>query len=72
MKPGQEVKVRILEIDRNARRVSLSVRRATEAPPPSPEQLAAMEAVKKKKEQRDKKRSQLKGGLDFDFWNKKL
>ena len=21
---------------------------------------------------RDKKRSQLKGGLDFDFWNKKL
>jgi small subunit ribosomal protein S1 len=72
VKPGQEVRVRILEIDRNARRVSLSVRRAIEAPPPSPEQVAAMEAAKKKKEARDKKRSQLKGGLDFDFWNKKL
>ena len=29
LKPGQEVQVRILEIDTNARRVSLSIRRAT-------------------------------------------
>jgi small subunit ribosomal protein S1 len=71
VKPGQEVRVRILEIDKDARRVSLSVRRAIEAPPPSPEQLAAIEAQKKKKAEREKKRAELKGGLDFDFWNKK-
>ncbi|MEZ0264188.1 MAG: S1 RNA-binding domain-containing protein [Phycisphaerae bacterium] len=72
VQPGQEVRVRILEIDRNARRVSLSIKRAVEAPPPTPEQLAAQEAAKKKKVDRDKKRSNLKGGLDFNFWNKKL
>jgi len=75
VKPGQEVKVRILEVDNQARRVSLSIRRAIEIappPPPTPEQLAAREAEKKKKAARDKKRSELKGGLDFDFWNKKL
>jgi len=72
VKPGQEVRVRILEIDRNARRVGLSIKRAIEVPPPSPEQLAAIEANKKKKDERDKKRSNLKGGLDFNYWNKKL
>jgi small subunit ribosomal protein S1 len=72
VKPGQEVRVRILEVDKEARRVSLSIRRAIEAPPPSPEQLAQIEAQKKKKADREKKRGELKGGLDFDFWNKKL
>jgi small subunit ribosomal protein S1 len=72
VQPGQEVRVRILEVDKDARRVSLSIRRAIEAPPPSPEQLAAVEAQKKKKADREKKRGELKGGLDFDFWNKKL
>jgi small subunit ribosomal protein S1 len=72
VKPGQEVRVRILEVDKEARRVSLSIRRAIEAPPPSPEQLAQIEAQKKKKAEREKKRGELKGGLDFDFWNKKL
>jgi small subunit ribosomal protein S1 len=75
VKPGQEVKVRILEVDKEARRVSLSIRRAIEIappPPPTPEQLAAQEAAKKQKAAKEKKRSELKGGLDFDFWNKKL
>jgi small subunit ribosomal protein S1 len=72
VQPGQEVRVRILEVDKEARRVSLSIRRAIEAPPPSPEQLAAAEAQKKKKVEREKKRGELKGGLVFDFWNKKL
>lgn len=62
VKPNQEVKVRILEIDKDKRRIALSMRRAEEpaAPvaPPSPADL-------KKKEARDKKRSQLRGGLDF-------
>jgi small subunit ribosomal protein S1 len=75
VKPGQEVKVRILEVDKEARRISLSIRRAIEAPPPkplTPEQLAAIEAEKKKKAAKEKKRAELKGGLDFDYWNKKL
>jgi small subunit ribosomal protein S1 len=75
VKPGQDVKVRILEVDKEARRISLSIRRAIEAPPPkplSPEQLAAIEAEKKKKAAKEKKRAELKGGLDFDYWNKKL
>jgi ribosomal protein S1 len=75
VKPGQEVKVRILEVDNQARRVSLSIRRAIEIappPPPTPEQLAAQEAAKKQNAAKVKKRSELKGGLDFDFWNKKL
>lgn len=75
VKPNQEVKVRILEVDKEARRISLSVRRAIEPPAPkplTPEQIAAQEAAKKKKAERDKKRSELKGGLDFDYWNKKL
>ncbi len=72
VQPGQEVKVKVLEIDRNSRRVSLSIKRAILPPPPTPEQLAAVEAAKKKKDERDAKRGRLKGGLDFDFWNKKL
>mgnify|MGYP005854092861 CR=1 FL=1 len=64
VKPGQEVKARVLEIDREKRRIALSIRRAEEpaAPPPppptSPEQIAKQAA-------RQKKRSQLRGGLDF-------
>jgi small subunit ribosomal protein S1 len=61
VKPGQEVKVRILEIDKDKRRISLSLRRAEEVAvpvaPPTPVDL-------KKKEAKEKKRAQLRGGLD--------
>jgi len=56
VKPGQSVNVRILEIDRENRRISLSLKRAvgaittetTAAPPP-----------------KKKKRPDLRGGLDL-------
>jgi len=62
VKPGQDVKVRILEIDKDARRVSLSLRRATEpAPVAAGTAAAAAPAAPVKK----KKRPELRGGLDF-------
>ena len=62
VQPGQDVQVRILEIDKENRRISLSIRKAAEpapalAPPPVPVGKAA--APKKKK--------QLKGGLDWNW-----
>jgi small subunit ribosomal protein S1 len=62
VKPGQEVKVRVLEIDKDARRVSLSLRRATEpqAIAPTGTTVPASAAPAKKK-----KRPELRGGLDF-------
>jgi ribosomal protein S1 len=63
VKPGQDVKVRVLEIDKDARRVSLSLRRATEtaAAATSATTTAATPAAPAKK----KKRPELRGGLDF-------
>ncbi len=57
VKQGDSVQVRILEIDKEARRVSLSLKRATEAAPTTP---AASQSAPSKK-----KRPQLRGGLDF-------
>jgi len=59
VKPGQEVRVRVLEVDKEKRRIALSIRRAEEpvhavAPTgPAPEPA------------RKKKRPVLRGGLDF-------
>ncbi|HTW95185.1 MAG TPA: S1 RNA-binding domain-containing protein, partial [Tepidisphaeraceae bacterium] len=54
VKPGQEVRVRILEINSEARRISLSIRQAGPAPAATPPT-----------EQKKKKRPELRGGLDF-------
>ena len=73
--PGRRSKCASSKWTRRPAGSRLSIRRAIEIappPPPSPEQLAAREAEKKKKAAREKKRGELKGGLDFDFWNKKL
>lgn len=59
VKQGEEVRVRIKEIDREARRISLSIRGAAEKPA-APEPVAVPAASQKKK-----KRPQLRGGLDF-------
>lgn len=63
VKFGDRVKVRVLEIDKDAKRISLSIKRAADAMistvPTTPSA-----APKKRKEP-------LRGGLDFDFWNKK-
>jgi small subunit ribosomal protein S1 len=62
VKPGQEVSVRVLEIDKDARRVSLSLKRAVEsAPVATTGTTAAAPAAPLKK----KKRPELRGGLDF-------
>jgi small subunit ribosomal protein S1 len=59
VKPGQDVQVRVLEIDKEARRISLSIRRATE-PTPVAAPVPATSAKKKKK-------SELRGGLDWNW-----
>ena len=55
--------VRVLEVDKDARRVSLSLKRAVETPPPVATTGAATApaAAPAKK----KKRPELRGGLDF-------
>lgn len=57
LKPGQDVKVRIIDIDKDARRMSLSLKRAYETEVPT---TAATTSTQPKK-----KRPQLRGGLDF-------
>jgi len=60
VKPGDEVRVKVLELDKEKRRIALSIRRAAEAMPAATSASApAPEPAKKKK------RPQLRGGLDF-------
>jgi small subunit ribosomal protein S1 len=58
VKPGETVQVRVLEIDKEARRISLSMKRAAEAVATTT--TAASQALQPKK-----KRPRLRGGLDF-------
>src|SRR5947209_6740034 len=69
VKPGQEVQVRVLELDKDARRASLSIRRATEPQRSAGATIetagtaaAAATAAKPKK-----KRPELRGGLDWNW-----
>jgi small subunit ribosomal protein S1 len=61
--PGQEVKVRVLEVDKESRRVSLSIRRAAEPEKPAAAAPEAAPATPAKK----KKRPELRGGLDWNW-----
>ncbi|HEY8751840.1 MAG TPA: S1 RNA-binding domain-containing protein [Tepidisphaeraceae bacterium] len=61
VKPGDEVQVRILEIDKDARRISLSIRRASEPTPVAAAPAPVAETGKKKK------RPELRGGLDWNW-----
>jgi small subunit ribosomal protein S1 len=70
VKPGQEVKVRVLEVDPEARRMSLSIRRAAEpAPAPAGATAGAASAAPATPEplKKPKKRPPLKGGLDWGW-----
>jgi small subunit ribosomal protein S1 len=58
VKPGDSIQVRVLEIDKEARRISLSMKRAAEAAPAATESTTQAGQPKKK-------RPQLRGGLDF-------
>jgi small subunit ribosomal protein S1 len=62
VKPGQEVQARVLEVDKDARRISLSIRRAAEAVVTAPAAAAPAVAPAKKK-----KRPELRGGLDWNW-----
>ena len=62
VKPGQDVQVRVLEIDKEARRISLSIRRAAEPVAPAPAAATVSAASKKKK-----KKPELRGGLDWNW-----
>jgi ribosomal protein S1 len=66
VRPGQDVQVRVLEVDKDARRISLSLRRAAEpvaaaAGAATTGGAAAPAAPPAKK----KKRPELKGGLEW-------
>jgi len=61
VKPGQEVRVRVLEVDPKARRISLSIRRAVEVVVPAETAAAPVTPAKPKKKQ------QLRGGLDWNW-----
>lgn len=62
VKQGQEVKVRILEVDPKARRISLSMKRTAEVVAPEPTAAATVAAANK-----PKRKPQLRGGLDWNW-----
>jgi small subunit ribosomal protein S1 len=62
VKPGQEVQARVLEVDKDARRISLSIRRAAEPVAPAAAAPAPAAAPAKKK-----KKPELRGGLDWNW-----
>jgi small subunit ribosomal protein S1 len=68
VKPGQQVQVRILDINQEGRRISLSVRRAQEArTEASTAGEAASAGATPAAPVKKKKRPELRGGLDFKY-----
>jgi small subunit ribosomal protein S1 len=69
VQPGQAVRVKVLEIDKEARRVSLSIKRATEGGTPRPGGAgatgSAVVPTNPATPQKKKARPLLRGGLDF-------
>jgi small subunit ribosomal protein S1 len=61
VKPGQVVRVRVIEIDPPGRRMSLSLKRANEAADATTAAPATTPSATAKK----KKRPELRGGLDY-------
>ena len=61
VKPGQEVKVRVMELSKDARRIALSLKCATEPVAPVAAAVPAGPPPKKKK------RPELRGGLDWNW-----
>jgi ribosomal protein S1 len=69
VKPGQEVQVRVLELDKDARRASLSIRRATEPQRSAGATIetAGTAAAAATSAKSKKKRPELRGGLDWNW-----
>jgi small subunit ribosomal protein S1 len=65
VKVGQSVQARVLEIDKEARRISLSIKRALETAVPETSSTPTPTTPPKKRKE------PLQGGLDFGYWNQK-
>jgi small subunit ribosomal protein S1 len=65
VKPGQDVKLRVLEVDKDARRVSLSLKRAAEPVGAIATGTTGTSAAAPTPPAKKKKRPELRGGLDF-------
>jgi small subunit ribosomal protein S1 len=66
VKSGQDVKVRILEVDEKSRRMSLSLKRAA-TPTPTPGQSASAGPDRAAQSSKKKKKPELRGGLDWNW-----
>ena len=62
VKPGQEIQVRVIDVDKEKRRIGLSLKRVNE---PVKEEPPKPVLSPKELEKKAKKRAQLRGGLDF-------
>ena len=69
VKPGQEVKVKVIGLDKEARRISLSLRQAFEEPPPklADEEETAEEVAPEKPAK--PRTTPLRGGIGEQTWN---
>ena len=68
VKPGQDVKVRMLEIDPEARRISLSIRRARPKVRGADERAGGVAGGHAGAgEEANKRKTPLKGGLDWNW-----
>jgi len=65
VKVGQQVQARVIEIDKDAKRISLSIKRAIETAVPETSATATPVTPPKKRKE------PLQGGLDFGYWNQK-
>jgi small subunit ribosomal protein S1 len=63
VKPDQQVRVRVLEVDPKTRRISLSIKRAEEVAPSQPTAATTPATTSGK----PKKKKELKGGLDWNW-----
>jgi small subunit ribosomal protein S1 len=63
VKPGDSVRVKVLEIDPQARRISLSIKRGKEEAAAAAEAATTASAQPSKK----KKKTELRGGLDWNW-----
>ncbi|HKQ46516.1 MAG TPA: S1 RNA-binding domain-containing protein [Phycisphaerae bacterium] len=65
VKPGQEVEVRVLGVDTEAKKISLTMKKPPA--PPSPEELARRERERQEAQKRREKRESRRGGITIGW-----
>jgi small subunit ribosomal protein S1 len=65
VKPGQEVEVRVLGVDTEAKKISLTMKKPPA--PPSPEELARRERERQETQKRREKRESRRGGITIGW-----